>query len=47
MVSTKAGSEHLGAQEREMHAELARLNKIAVEVNNTNYHLMKRKDLRD
>ena len=45
--STKAGSEHLGTQEREMHAELVRLNKIAVDLNNRNYDLMKRKDQKD
>lgn len=45
--SMKAGSDCLTAQERDMHAELVRLNKIAVEANNHNYNLMKRKDIRD
>lgn len=34
MHSTKAGEDHLSEQERAMHAELARLNKVAVDANN-------------
>ena len=45
--TTKAGSDHLTLQEREMHAEIVRLNKITVDLNNENYKLMKEKESRD
>ena len=45
--NTKIGGGQLTTQERDMHTELLKLNKLAVDLNNQNYHLMKRKNDRD